>query len=368
MENHKFNEYGFVEGTAFKGLIPELMKKLGDNYCEGYSDVNVSIFDPTAKGSDSLKVVSSYDIATSEEPVPPTPDPKVTGISIDELTFVTNVPADGGVANKDNCSFVVNALYDDGSVEDVTAEAEVEGELTVDAATTLDEHEAGELTLTSTYEDFTAEASVTVLQDGAAEVESDAYDYVFDEDSWNESEANGALKKYHEKYPEEDWWNNVENRACNYNDRLYKGTLDSEEVEAGVQWASEAAQKLTINGDVYYGAIFYGFTPQDVELFNDVELTESAGKTLLISEITYNENCSRCWKGAVENPGAKYPWVCPNFEEDVNAMVVFRYEGAEDEMPWGDKVFHEGGWGCASVAKMYGEFDIDKFKMILKRD
>ena len=201
------------------------------------------------------------------------------------------------------------------------------------------------------------------------EEESDSYDYVHDEASWNESEANGALKKYHEKYPEEDWWNNAADRACNYNDRLYNGTLDSEEVEAGVEWASDNAQKITINGVVYYGAIFYGFVPQDVELFNDVDLTESAGKVLLISEITYNSDCSRCWKGAVKNPGAQYPWVCPIFDEDVNAKVVFRYEGAEDEMPWGDKVFHDGDWGCESVAKVYGEdFDIAKFKMILKRD
>ena len=201
-------------------------------------------------------------------------------------------------------------------------------------------------------------------------LESDEYDYVYDEASWNESEANGALKKYHEKYPEEDWWNNAADRACNYNDRLYKGTLDSEEVQAGVAWASAAAQKLTINGNVYYGAIFYGFTPRDIELFNDVALTEPVGKTLLISEVTYNENCSRCWKGAVNNPGAKYPWVCPNFvKEDPHAKIVFRYEGEEDIQPWGNKIFYKGGWGCESVAKVYGDdFDIAKFTMILKRD
>lgn len=199
------------------------------------------------------------------------------------------------------------------------------------------------------------------------EEESDSYDFVYDEASWNESEANGALKKYHEKYPEEDWWNVKADRACNYNDRLYKGTLDDDFVEATVTWASDDAQMLTIDGVEYYGHIFYGFTPEDVELFEDIELTESTGKTLAITEITYSDNCERCWKGAVNNPGAKYPWVCPNFTEDVDAQVIFRYEGFDDVQPWGEKVFHNGGWGCESVAKLYGDdFDISKFKMILK--
>jgi len=202
------------------------------------------------------------------------------------------------------------------------------------------------------------------------EVESTEYDYIFDEASWNASEANGALKKYHTKYPEEDWWNNVANRACNYNDRVYIGTLiDSEasaNVSASATWASDAAQKITIDGIEYYGAIFYGFEPQDVVLFNDIALTESVNKTLSISSITYSSDCSRSWAGAINNPGAKYPWVCPNITEDVNAKIRFEYEGAEPVYPWGDKLFNAGDWGCESVAKLFGDdFDISKFKMIL---
>jgi len=202
--------------------------------------------------------------------------------------------------------------------------------------------------------------------------ESTEYDYVYDEASWNASEADGALAKYHAKYPEEDWWNNTANRACNYNDRIYLGTLVEAEasanVSATVAWASSAAQKITIDGVDYYGAIFYGFDPQDVVLFNDVALTESANKTLQISSISYSSDCGRSWAGASNNPGAQYPWVCPNFSEDVNAKVIFRYEGAEDATPWDDKVFHAGDWGCESVAKLYGaEFDIAKFTMVLEK-
>ena len=199
-------------------------------------------------------------------------------------------------------------------------------------------------------------------------VTSDSYDYVYDEASWNASETSGALAKYHTKYPEEDWWNNTANRACNYNDRVYVGTLDGVEVEAAATWASEAAQKLVIDGVTYYGAIFYGFDPCDVALFNDVALTESADKTLVITSVGYSEDCGRSWAGAVNNPGAQYPWVCPNFDTDVNAMVIFRYEGAEDARPWGDKVFHEGDWGCESVVKVFGaDFDLAKFTMVLEK-
>ena len=203
-------------------------------------------------------------------------------------------------------------------------------------------------------------------------VESNAYDYVYDEASWNASEANGALAKYHEKYPEEDWWNNTENRACNYNDRIYIGTLVDAEasanVSATVAWASDNAQKITIDDIDYYGAIFYGFEPQDVVLFNDVTLTENANKTLQISSISYSNDCGRSWAGATNNPGAQYPWVCPIFTEDVNAKVIFRYEGANDVKPWGDKVFNAGDWGCESVAKTFGnDFNIDNFKMILEK-
>lgn len=58
MENYNFNEYGFVEGTEFDGLMPKLMKQLGDDFTVGKVDEPVvSIFDPTANGVESMKVV-----------------------------------------------------------------------------------------------------------------------------------------------------------------------------------------------------------------------------------------------------------------------------------------------------------------------
>lgn len=281
MTNNNFRCYGFNESTDFVGIKPKEMNKLGDDLTIGQvNEPVVSIFDATANGYDSMKVIDEQKLATEDEVEPdpePEPDPK------------------------------------------------------------------------------------------PSEEESDEYDYIYDEASWNESESNGALKKYHEKYPEEDWWNNAEDRPVNYNDRLYTGTLEGANVEGKAKWESDAAQSIVINGTKYYASIFYGFEPQSLELFNDVNLTEPVGEVFAITSVGYSSDCSRCWEGAINNPGAQYPWVCPIFDRDVNAKVIFRYEGFEDVQPWGDKVFHSGDWGCESVAKLYGDdFDISKFKMIVK--
>lgn len=199
------------------------------------------------------------------------------------------------------------------------------------------------------------------------------YEFINDETSWNASYANGTLKVYYEKYPEEDCWNNTQNRACNYNDRVYEGTIDEAEVTANATWASEAAQKITIDGVDYYGAIFYGFEPQNVALFNDVALTESADKTLVITSIHYSAECGQSWNGAVNAPGAALPWawIGFNYAGDVNAKVIWRYEGAEDIKPWDDELFGANGtkqYGWESVTKKYGaEFDINKFQMVLEK-
>lgn len=69
MINHEFNEWGFVEGTDFEGLMPKAMDILGDDYCVGTNDKQpvVSIFNPEAKGVDPLKVISVNDIMADAE-------------------------------------------------------------------------------------------------------------------------------------------------------------------------------------------------------------------------------------------------------------------------------------------------------------
>lgn len=146
--------------------------------------------------------------------------------------------------------------------------------------------------------------------------ESTNFDYIHDEASWNESFQNGGLKLYYEANPSEDLWNTVENRPANINDRAADGTYP---------------------------------------------------------------NCIHSWQGAINAPGAQYPWIVPYFTTDVNAKIIFRYEGKEDIQHWGEKIFGNGNnhkaWGCASIPVELGNefllangettFDISKFKMIL---
>lgn len=98
-------------------------------------------------------------------PEPPTP--QITGITLDNLIWVTDIAAEGGVANKNNCSYSVTAHYDNGDTIDVTEQAVVEGELEVAESSIEERHEAGELTLTATYDVFSAIESVIVYQEAA---------------------------------------------------------------------------------------------------------------------------------------------------------------------------------------------------------
>jgi len=232
---------------------------------------------------------------------------------------------------------------------------------------------------------------------------SESFEYIYDEDSWNESFANGVLKKYYTKYPDEDLWNPTEHRAVNFNDKAYvaniyndnAGTDLVKEAQFKASWASSNAQKITNTEDAnesYYLAMFYSIDDNVYELFTDVALSTSANLFIKINSFSF-PGCTQCWEGAVQAPGAKFPWICPIFDEDVNAIIKFQYEGENDAYPWNIKLFGNGEghkeWGIASVAEEFknkgflidanknngaedwdGEvgadnFDLSKFKMVL---
>ena len=90
--------------------------------------------------------------------------PKLTAITFDNITWVTDVPATGGTATKDNCTFEVNGIYDNGTSVDISSDVTVTGELAVPSSTAEQRHEAGQLTLTASYGEFTATGNVTVYQ------------------------------------------------------------------------------------------------------------------------------------------------------------------------------------------------------------
>lgn len=88
----------------------------------------------------------------------------LTGITLDNLIWVDDIPASGGIANKNNCSYTIIGHYDDGSTGDVTSVSVVSGSLSVSSSTNTSRHEAGVLTLTATCGGFNASNTVTAYQ------------------------------------------------------------------------------------------------------------------------------------------------------------------------------------------------------------
>ena len=89
---------------------------------------------------------------------------QLTAITFENVTWVTDVPSSGGTATKDNCSYTIVSHYADGTTGDITEYVTVSGSLNVAATTTVDRHDAGTLTLSASYSEFTASANVTVYQ------------------------------------------------------------------------------------------------------------------------------------------------------------------------------------------------------------
>ena len=94
----------------------------------------------------------------------PTDFGTLTGITIEDLVWVTDVGAGGGTATSANCSFNVYAQYDSGKRKRVTKDATVTGSLVVPATSADTREMVGTLTLTASYEGFTDSDSVDAYQ------------------------------------------------------------------------------------------------------------------------------------------------------------------------------------------------------------
>lgn len=89
----------------------------------------------------------------------------LTGITLENLTWVNDVPYSGGTADAENCTFKVVAHYDSGKSRSVTSKATITGSLSASATTSTERTDLGLLTLTATYEGFTASDSVEAYQE-----------------------------------------------------------------------------------------------------------------------------------------------------------------------------------------------------------
>ena len=89
----------------------------------------------------------------------------LTGITIENLAWVEDVPYSGGTADKDNCSYKVVGHYDSGKNRSITSKATITGSISVSASTATERVDLGLLELTATYEGFTATASTEAYQE-----------------------------------------------------------------------------------------------------------------------------------------------------------------------------------------------------------
>lgn len=89
----------------------------------------------------------------------------ITEIVFSGLTWVRDIPASGGTATKDNCSYTVKAKWNDGTIEDITSAATVSGSKVIAASTNTSRHSVGNLTLSASYNGLTTSSPVTVYQE-----------------------------------------------------------------------------------------------------------------------------------------------------------------------------------------------------------
>jgi hypothetical protein len=132
--------------------------------------------------------------------------------------------------------------------------------------------------------------------------ETESFEIIKDEESWNASYANGGLKKYYQwadsiQPYKEDLWNVVEHRAAGWAD-----------------WHTAANEEKDENGNYIY------------------------------------PNCERCFAGALNAAEAAYPWCVPNFEGDERHIVRLDYTDETSLLPWGSRQIN---WGCESLPKKF---------------
>lgn len=92
----------------------------------------------------------------------------LTGITLDNLTWVTDVSYEGGTATSANCSYKVTGHYDSGKSRTLNSKSTITGSLVVPSTTAETREMVGTLTLTAECSGFTATGSVEAYQEAYA--------------------------------------------------------------------------------------------------------------------------------------------------------------------------------------------------------
>lgn len=90
---------------------------------------------------------------------------ELTGITMSELTWVTDISWEGGTGTSANCSYVITGYYDSGKTRKLNSKTTVEGSITADSTTSETRDLVGTLVLTATCSGFTATGSVDAYQE-----------------------------------------------------------------------------------------------------------------------------------------------------------------------------------------------------------
>ena len=120
-----------VESEEFNKIVSDLNQKLSvaseslDNLYNEIVNLTDKINENEVVISESLcdldkrikKIDTSYN------------NPTLTAITFNSITWVTDVPATGGTASKDNCSFEIYAKYDNGISVDISVILIVTGQI-----------------------------------------------------------------------------------------------------------------------------------------------------------------------------------------------------------------------------------------------
>ena len=133
--------------------------------------------------------------------------PKLTAINFGTITWVKDVPAKGGTATKENCTFKVYGNYDNGTSVDISSDVTVTGELVVPSSTEEQRHEAGQLTLTAKYSGLTATGNVTAYQKAAVDFSTEPLTFnILSAGTINWTASNSSVTKTIEyKLNDGDW-------------------------------------------------------------------------------------------------------------------------------------------------------------------
>ena len=132
--------------------------------------------------------------------------PKLTAITFDNITWVTDVPAKGGTATKDNCTFKVYGNYEDGTSVDISSDVTVEGTLLVPSSKAEQRHEAGQLTLIASYSGLTTTGNVTAYQEAAVDFSTEPLTFnILSDGTINWVASSSVTKTIEYKLNNDEW-------------------------------------------------------------------------------------------------------------------------------------------------------------------